>query len=795
MNILANYKWIKEYLQTNASVEDFARSMSAKSMSVETIDHLRDRFENMVIGVIKELKPHPDADKLRIVVTDIGTEIVEIVCGGKNLEKDMRVLVALPGARVRWHGEGDFVTLEKVKIRGVESYGMICAPSEVGFEKAPCPEGGIWDVSLFTEAKPGTSFVDAFDLDDDVFDIEVTSNRVDSMSIIGLAREAAAALEGTFSFTEPVLPSSGDGKEFAVTIEDEDLCPRYMAVVIDGVKVGPSPAWLQKKLLLAGHRPINNIVDITNYILHEYGQPLHAFDYDKLKGKEIIVRRAKKEELFVALDGNEYKLTNNNLVIADKERPVALAGVMGGYDSGTREETQTIVFESASFDPVSIRRTSRAVNLYSDSQLLFEKGISTESTKAALAHAIALTLEIAGGRVASPIFDERLSEYKPLLLRMRPQRVRDVIGVDINDEDIERILTTLGFKLEKDGDAYKVVVPFWRDQDIENEVDFAEEIARMYGYEELPSKMPEHAPPMAVENSLVVWERWLKHTLSASGYTEFFGYSFVSERDLTRYDLDPEKALKILNPLSSDLTHMRTSLMPSLLKDIDMNQGTTSQGNVFELSNVYIPKKDDLPEERLHLSIASFGVVDVEKAILEVKGMLEFIAYKTGFDFSIVRTEENVKWHPTRSAKILVNGEEIGMLGQVAETYTEAFGINRPVVAAYIDAQKMIEHMHATRRYEPIPEYPAIVRDIAIGISEQTAFFELAQTIKEQSSIVEAVSFVEVYRGAGVPAGKKSLTLSITLRAPDKTLSSEYADDVMNAIKKVLKEKFDAILR
>lgn len=805
MNILANYNWIKEYLKTELSAEDFARELSLKSMSVESLDYLSKKFDGMVVGVVKEVKDHPDADKLKIAITDIGSKEVEIVCGGKNLASGMRVLVALPGSKVRWHGEGDLVELAETKIRGVKSFGMICAPSEVGFEKAPCPEGGIWDLGDLTSAEAGTSFVDALDLNDVLFDIEVTSNRVDSMSIIGLAREGAATVGGEFiyeprSLADVVAGSSRqqEGREtlpLQVTVEDEDLCPRYMAVVIDGVKVGPSPAWLQKKILLSGHRPINNIVDITNFILHEYGQPMHAFDYEKLADNKIVVRRAKDGEKFTALDESEYELTDNNLIIADGKGAVAVAGVMGGLDSGAWNETTTIVFEAATFDHVSVRRTSRALNLYSDSQLLFEKGLSTESTEAALARAVELTLEIAGGKVASEVFDQRASEYKPLVFNMHPQKIRDRIGVDIQDSEIVDILTSLGFVLEKDGENYKVTVPAWRDHDIEGEVDFSEEVARIYGYHNLPAVLPTGAPPASQHEEPLFWESWLKNILVASGYSEFYGYSFVSASDLEKYDLDPKDAVEIFNPLTSDLTHMRTSLMPSLLKDIEMNQGQTPKGQVFELSRIYKKRENDLPNEISNLTIAHFGVQDVEKAFLAIKGVLELIAVKTGLDFALERVEDNIRWHATRSAKIKINGGDVGMIGELALAYKDSYGIDKPVVVAELNIEKVIPMMKITRKYQPIPEYPAITRDLAIAVLENTAFFEIVQTIKEQSSIIEDISLVEIYRGMGVADDKKSLTLSIKLRSPEKTLSSEHADDVMSTVKKVLIEKFEAEIR
>lgn len=795
MNILASYNWIKEYLKTDLSPEEFAREMSLKSMSVESTEYLRDRYENIVIGLVKEVKAHPDADKLRIAITEIGGKDVEIVCGGSNLAHDQRVVVALPGAKVRWHGEGELIELSATKIRGVESFGMICAPSEIGFEKYPCPEHGIWDVSELTQAKPGTAFVEAFDMDDVLFDIEVTTNRSDAMNIIGLAREAGAALEQPFDWEAPALPAGGSGKDLGVDVKEPDLCPRYMAVAIEGVKVAPSPMWLQTKLLTAGYKPINNIVDITNYILHEYGQPLHAFDYEKLAGGEIVVRKAKNGEKFLALDDIEYELDDSQLVIADQEKPVAIAGVMGGKESGTWDGTTTIVFEAATFDPISVRKTARKLNLYSQSQSMFEKGLSTESPAAALAHAVELALELAGGEVASAVLDERADEYVPLTFPFRPEKARELIGADIEDTKMVKILERLGFAVKESGETYDVEVPYWRDHDIEAEVDLTEEVARMYGYHNLPSQLPNQAPPTTQEDPVLASEQMLKDLLMAAGYTELYGYSFVSAQDLEKYDLDPEQAIRIHNELTTEQTHMRTSLMPSLLKDTEANQGETPQAHVFELQKVYIPQKGGLPDERTNFVIAQWGVEDVEAALLSLKGLLEYLASKTGIALELVREKDDPRWHFSRTATVKMNGETVGVLGQVADEYQNAFGIDKPIVALNLDLQDVLPQMKDTKRYEEIPEYPSVDRDVAVIVGEFTEFGAMKDEILKQSPLIESVGLVEVYRGAGIPEGKKSVTLSLTLRAPDKTLASDQVDQIMKTVQSVLEKSFDAIIR
>lgn len=787
MNILASYNWIKEYLDTDLAAEDFAREMSLKSMSVEQIMRQREIYSGVVVGEMLEITKHPDADKLNLAKVDIGqSEPLNLIFGQVV---DMKVGDKVPVAVAPTTLPGG-VKIEKRKMRGEVSEGMLCLDEELGWEKSDT------EIRFFdAEVKNGTPLVEALDIDDEIFDIEVTSNRVDSMSIVGLAREAAVATDGQFNFDPPKLPSTSKTSDLKITVEESELCPRYMAVVIDGIKVGPSPEWLRKKILLSGHRPINNIVDITNYILHEYGQPLHAFDFDKLRGGEIIVRRAGRKEKFLALDENEYELSPDNLVIADREGAVAVAGVMGGQHSGTWDGTTKIVFEAATFEPIGVRRTSRALNLYSDSQLLFEKGLSTESPAAALARAVELTLEIAGGEVASEVYDVRAERYRPLTFPFDPARCRAMLGVDLATDEMIKILEQLGFKVNPHETKYQVEVPYWRDHDIEDEIDFTEEVARLYGYHNLPSVLPQSPPPADIEDKTLHWEDWLKKICSASGYSEFYSYSFVSADDLSRYDLEPAQAVKVFNPLSSDLTHLRPSLMPSLMRNVELNQGEVPQARVFELARVYLKQKNDLPEERTHLVLAEFGQDDVESAFLRLKGVLEMIAEKSGLNLSFEREHEDAHWHPTRSAKIVINGDAQGVLGQVDLQYQSAFGIDRPVVVAELDLANVIPLMHEARRFTPIPEFPAIVRDVAVVIDEAQEYQTIASAIKKQSPIIEAVGLVDVYRGSGIPDHHKSVTLSITLRAPDKTLSSEHADDVMKVVEKVLREEFGGVLR
>lgn len=795
MNILASYAWIKEYLKSDNTVVDFARELSLRSMSVERVESLAERFANMVVGEVKALRPHPNADRLRVVTTDIGEKTVDIVCGGANVAEGMKVLVALPGAWVRWHGGGELVQLAVTSIRGVESIGMICSPSEVGFEKLACGEKDIWDLGNVADSPAGTSAVDALGLVDHLLDIEITTNRPDCMSIVGLAREGGAITKAPFTFEPSTIPHVGAHAPLRITIEDKERCSRYMAAVITNVKVAPSPWWLQKKLLLAGHRPINNIVDITNLVLHEYGQPLHAFDAATIAKEHIVIRGAKMGEKLETLEGKTVELGPAHLVVADDEKPLAVAGVMGGVPSSTTENTTTVVFEAATFDPVAIRRTARDLDLYSDSQLLFEKGLSTEALPQALARAIELANSLAGGELAGDVLDVRANEYEPRVYSLRPQKVRDRIGVDIEDADMVQSLEHLGFGVKKVRNGYSVTVPFWRDHDIEDEVDFTEEIARLYGYHLMPSTLPSAPPPVEPDDITLHWEGWTKRFMASIGFTEFFSSSLVDPADLERYGFSPMDAMKVNNPLSSDASHLRPSLIPSVLRSIERNQANVASADVFELARIYIPREGDLPDERFSLVIGRYGVADAASGYMALRGVLEAFAQKTGIAFTFVREDDAERWHQGRTAAVMFGGEQIGMLGQVEGAFQDAFGIHRPVFLAEIDLERLMPHLRHAYRYEPVPEFPVVQRDLSVMLGDRVEFVELAEVVRGASTLVRDAAVVEIYRGAEIEAGKKSLTFTVTLAALDRTLTSEEVEEAVGTITRELVLKFDGVIR
>ena len=797
MNILTSYNWLKEYLDTDLSPEEFAKKTTNSGNSVEYMHVLRDVYANMVVGEVVELKPHPNADKLQIAMTNIGKKTVQIVCGGENLAEGQLVVVGLLGAKVKWHGEGDFVELTETKIRGEKSYGMICSASEIGFEKYPEGPKDIMDISLLTDSKPGTLIVDALDLDDVIFDIEVTTNRPDCKSIIGQAREGSAVTGADFTWSPTTLLESDNLSDLTIEVKDSDRCPKYQAIRIDGVRIGPSPWWLQKKILLSGHRPINNLVDVTNYILHEYGQPMHTFDAAKLDGDQLVVRRAKSGEKIVALDENEYELTDEMLVIADSKKPVAIAGVIGGVESGTTEETTSIVLECATFEPVSTRRAARALNIQTDSSQLFEKGLSVEATEPALARAIELVLELAGGEIGSNVFTFEKAPYEVLEFDFEPLRVKKLMATELTDHDMLDILKRLGFESSiKKGKSYRMKVPYWRDNDIENSVDFVEEIARVYGYDKIPSMLPVGEIAPAQKDPVIYWQRKLKKTLRGNGLIETYGYSFVSEQELQNYDIDPADAVKLLNPLSSDHSHMRPSLVPSVLSTIAANEKQIDQAALFEIAPVYEPQQDDIPIQRMHLIVGVYDK-DGKEAFAKAKGILLNIAEEMGIrTLRFERTVQDPRWHSGRSVAIWIGEHEhVGIIGQVSHGVQENFGIDAQVVLIEMNFDVLIGHASEAKQYHPIPQFPAVKRDLAIVVDDRIEYESVWQKMKSVSGLLHEVELFDVYRGKGVDEGKKSLAMHLTFRALDRTLEAEEVDTEMDGIRKMLEKEFNAIMR
>ncbi|MBU1033091.1 phenylalanine--tRNA ligase subunit beta [Patescibacteria group bacterium] len=799
MNSLVSYDWLKHYVKLAETPEEFSERVSLSGPAVERIMHPAEMLNNIVVGHVIELKKHPKADKLQLAVTDLGKKKLTLVCGGKNLKEDQWVAVALPGAMIRWHGEGDLVKLETAEIRGVKSEGMIAAADEIGLQDAfPHEEGDILDLGVYIpemKMKPGTLLANALAyLGDAVLDIEVTSNRPDAMGMVGMAREAAAILDREFIWKVDKLPKS-TGKKVSVKVAAPKLCPRYMAAKIEGVKVGPSPWWLRKRLALAGLNSINNIVDITNYVLLELAQPLHAFDFGTVNGG-INIRLARAGEKIKALDGKNYKLEDTMLVIADDKKPIAVAGIMGGEETGITDKTTSIILEAASFDSVSIRKTSRKLNLLSDSQQLFEKGLSTEAPQFALARAIELVIEVAGGKLAGAITDVQAEKYKPKKFSITSDEINSLIGVTLLQKDMVAILNRLGFKTTTSGKKINAIVPWWRDHDIEMARDLVEEVARVYGYANIPGVVPMDLATRPMDPELV-WEDRLREVAKGAGMTETYSYSFVSENLLKKADYNPTEMLHLQNPLTKDLEIMRTTLLPSLLQIANENKERESELRLFEVANVYYPRAKDLPDEQLELGALFNGMPEAWKV---AKGFVEHILLELGIRDSELgiswrRLSKDSFWHAGRTVQAFVNEELVATVGEVSPKIAARFKLEGPVALVDMPLEILFKFATTTKRCTPVSEFPVAKRDLAVVVDSRVEFDDIAREIQRSDELVSSVQWFDTFKGKGVPAGKKSVAMHIECLSPERTLESKEVDGLMNKVQLRLKEKFKAEIR
>ncbi|MFA5022126.1 MAG: phenylalanine--tRNA ligase subunit beta [Patescibacteria group bacterium] len=791
MNLKISYNWFKEYLKTNQSVFDVAKELSLKGMSVERIETVAPSFKNIITAKILEITKHPNADKLKLVTIDTGKEKLTVVCGALNILPGQIVPFAQIGAEVKSPDKEDETWIvTAAKIRGVESQGMLCSQKELGLGQ---DHTGIMILSDNTPVgKPLAEVIGP----DYIFDVEITSNRPDAMSVVGLAREAAAALSIKLNWQEP-KPNLKVINKLPLTVEVKEpkLCSRYLGVVMTEVKVGPSPHWLQLRLLASGLRPINNLVDITNYIQLEYGRPLHVFDYDKINGNKIIVRQAKAGEKILALDGKTYDLKTNHLVIADSKVPVAIAGIMGGEESAATEKTKTIIFEAAIFDPVLTRKTVREINLRSDSSDLFEKGLQPHSAMVGILRAIELTQEIAGGKVASQIVDSQKSEIRNQKIKFDTSIIKKHLGVKISLGQIKKILQSLGFTAVGTK-TLTVTVPWWRAGDVVYDYDLTEEVARIYGYHNLPTHLPTGQIPVQTKDPVFLWESLAKNCLSGLGFCEVYNYSMVSEKFLAKTKFNLGKMLAIANPLNEEMTMMRTTLMSGILQNISDNINNFSELNIFELSNVYLPKgQNELPAEILKLSGAI--VTNSNNSFFVAKGTVELLLKKMGIgQYELKLTDQNCPlWQVNRALDIYIDENYVGQFGLIKQDILDNFGITKAVALFDFDFLQLIKFATTVRAYQPLPEFPSVSRDLAIIIDAKLAWQEINQLVSQFNKIIVGVEYLNTFVGKELETNKKSLAFRVTFRSSQKTLKAQEVDDIISDLIKKLAEKFDAKLR
>lgn len=784
MNYLCSYQWLTEVSGVDATPDVLARTISLYGPSVERMHMQASAFEYMVVGKITAINPHPNADSLKFCMTDIGKKTVQIVCGGSNVAVGMFVAVALPGARVKWHGEGELVTLAEATIRGEKSIGMICGADEIGLaDRFSHAQGEIVDLTSLN-VSPGTPLATALHLDDTIFDIEVTTNRVDMMGIEGIARETAAAFRLPFVLS-PVPPIEEGTKKLSISIK-EDGCMRYRAVSMD-IVMGESPVWMQSRLRAAGINPINVIVDIGNYVMLETGQPLHAFDSTRMS--EITVRMAKKGEVLQALDGNTYTLEGSELVIANKKEIGALAGIMGSRDHSIATETSSIIWEAATFDGLLIRRAARLHTLYSESQGRFEKQTAPELTVRALERAVQLTRELAQGTVTSKVFDSNPAYRTTTVILLDPQECARLIGAPVNLEEVRTTLTTLGFEISGE-DMWEVRVPYWRVVDVTEPRDILEEVVRMIGYHTIPPTLPT-GHSLEMPNPLFALSDTAEHVLVHHGYSEALSYSMLSAKELTHAGLHTEDCVTIANPLSEEGVYLRPSLLPSLLTAITHNEGQPS-GNLFEIASRYTPQKG-LPHEERMLALVTWG--DEGTPFYTAKESISAVLHALRLDATFEPVDRGIMFHPSRAARIMIQGVDVGTVGEVHPQVLQHIGIDERVAAAQLSLEILSGLAPRAVTFVPPPPFPGVKRDIALIVDAHILHDTLVAHMRAVDPRVVLTEMFDAYQGKGVPEGKKSVAFHLEYRDTTKTLSAEEALEIHERLLATLEKECDAVLR
>lgn len=789
-------KWLKEFVDIgNVAPRDFSEAMTMSGSKVELFEIEGGQIENIVVGQILEIEKHPDADKLTVCQVDIGEKKVQIVTAATNIKVGDYVPVCKDKSKLV-----DGTPIKKGKLRGVVSEGMFCSVAELGVTVHDFPyavQDGIFILQDDPDLKPvaGTDIKETIGLTDTKVEFEITSNRPDCFSVIGLAREAAATFDKPLKLHTPEVKAVGkscDGM-LDVEIHNPELCPVYSAKIVENVRVKPSPLWLRERLRAMGVRPINNIVDITNYVMLEYGQPMHAFDLRFIKDRKINVRLAKDGEEITTLDGIERKLNNTNLVIADSEKPVAIAGVMGGEYSGIMDDTATIVFESANFNGSSVRLTAKQQGMRTDASSRYEKGLDPNSCIPALERACELVQLLDAGDVLDGVIIDDKSKSEPVKIKFNPDWINHFLNTELSADEMKTILEKIDCKIEGD----EIVVPTFR-PDLLHKADIAEEIARFYGYNVIPST----AIKGGAQGKYSVRQKFdmtITDTLIARGLNEIMTYSFISPKYYNKVQMPENHPLRnsvvISNPLGEDTSIMRTTALPSMLEILSKNYNNRNEyAYLFEIAKEYIPTTPDkLPVEKNVLTAGFYGEsVDFFK----VKGVAEQVLDRAGVkNYDIKADSEQFGYHPGRCAVLTINGEQFGVIGEIHPKVRENYGIGTRVYCFSLNVDTMFEYAELEKHYKPLPKYPAVTRDLALICDKDIPVLELEKAIKEGAGkYLESVKLFDVYQGKQILPGKKSVAFSLTLRSAEGTLTDEQATSAVNKAIKSL-EKIGAFLR
>lgn len=779
--------WIKAYVpDLDVTAQEYTDAMTLSGTKVEGYVELDKDLENIVIGQIEKIEKHPDADKLIVCQVNVGPETVQIVTGAPNVKEGDKVPVVLDGGRVAGgHEPGQKVAggikIKKGKLRGVDSCGMMCSIEELGSTKEMYPESPDNGIYIFEDdAVVGESAVKALGLDDVVFEYEVTSNRVDCYSVIGIAREAAA----TFGkeFVPPVVKETGNTEDvndyIKVRVENADLCSRYCARVVKNIKVGPSPKWMQRRLASVGIRPINNLVDITNYVMEEYGQPMHAYDLDTIAGHQIVVRTAEKGEKFVTLDGQEREMDETVLMICDGEKAVGIAGIMGGENSMITDDVKTMLFEAACFDGTNIRKSSKKVGLRTDASGKFEKGLDPNNAQAAIDRACQLIEELGAGEVVGGTVDVYGKKKEPVRVPFDADKINALLGTNIPEEEMLGYFEKIG--LSYDGESKEVIAPTFR-HDLFCLADLAEEVARFYGYDNIPTTLPRGEATTGKLSFKLRIEEVARDIAEFCGFSQGMTYSFESPKVFDKLLLDKDdparQTVQIMNPLGEDYSIMRTVSLNGMLTSLATNYNRRNKNvRLYELGNIYLPKAlplTELPEERMQFTLGMYGDGD----FFSMKGVIEEFFEKIGLREKETYDPKAGKnfLHPGRQANIIYGGKVVGYLGEVHPAVADNYGIGERAYVAVIDMPEVVELATFDRKYKGIAKYPAVSRDISMVMSKEILVGQVEEIIeKNGGSYLESYQLFDLYEGEQIKEGFKSVAYSITFRANDKTL--EEAD-------------------
>ena len=787
--------WIKTYVpDLDVTAQEYTDAMTLTGTKVEGFTELDADLDKIVIGQIDKIEKHPDADKLIICQVNIGTESVQIVTGAPNVKEGDKVPVVLDGGRVAGGHDGKMtpggIKIKKGKLRGVESCGMMCSIEELGSTREMYPEAPEYGIYIFPEdAVVGESAIKALGLDDVVFEYEITSNRVDCYGVLGIAREAAATFQK--KFCPPVVEVKENDEKASdyvkVTVEDPELCPRYCARVVKNVKIGPSPKWMQRCLASNGIRPINNLVDITNYVMEEFGQPMHAYDLDTIANREIIVRRAGKDEKFVTLDGQERTMDENVLMICDGEKAVGIAGIMGGENSMITDDVKTVLFEAACFDGTSIRLSSKRIGLRTDASGKFEKGLDPNNAQAAIDRACQLMEELGAGEVVGGMVDVCNETREPSRVKFEPEKINKLLGTNLTKEEMLGYLGRV--ELAYDEKTDEIVAPTFR-QDIHCNADVAEEVARFYGYDKIPMTLPTGEATTGKLPFKLRIQEVARDIAEYCGFSEGMSYSFESPKVFDKLcipeDSELRKVITISNPLGEDYSIMRTSTLNGMLASLSTNYNRRNKDvRLYELGNIYLPKSlpvTELPDERTMFTLGMYGNGD----FFDMKGVCEEFFEKIGMKKKVTYDPNSEKpfLHPGRQANMIYEGKVVGYLGEVHPSVADNYSIGEKAYIAVIDILDVLEFAGFNHKYTGIAKYPAVTRDLSLVVPHAVLAGQIEEIFDQRGgNILESYQLFDIYEGAQIEKGFKSMAYSLVFRAHDKTLGE---NEISAAMKKIM---------